>query len=561
MKQNYIWTILNERQPENINDLVSILIEARNSTEIPFEKNVEHPSEAIKKYPEFLAAAQKAVEEILNSIKNNLPIIIHGDYDVDGQTATAILWRTIFYDLKYKNVFPYIPNRFDEGYGLSDESLKGMEKILKDKGFEIKNENGSALVITVDCGITAVKEVELAKEMGFKIIISDHHHEATELPQPDHLVWTTKATGAGIAWFLSSLLLESINENDKNKYLDLAALGTICDLQPLLDLNRSISKSGLERINKNPVIGINALKQTSEIKTNLDTYHLGWILGPKLNATGRLESAMDALRILCTEDMNQALSVAKNLDTLNKTRQDKTVSDYVHAYKQVEGTASENKFLIAKSTSYHEGIIGLVAGRLVQSFYKPSIAISIDEKTGLAKGSARSIEGVSIIEALNKFSDLFEKVGGHEMAAGFTIKESNIEKLTESLNSLNEWDAEVFLPKLKIDLEIKPEFINLETYEEIKSLSPFGPGNREPLFITKNFEVFNISKFGKENQHLKIFLVDTNGKKHNALIFNAPSYKEIVAGNKIDVVYKLSLNEWNGNKNIELMLQDWKKIG
>ena len=340
MKQNYIWTILNERQPENINDLVSILIEARNSTEIPFEKNVEHPSEAIKKYPEFLAAAQKAVEEILNSIKNNLPIIIHGDYDVDGQTATAILWRTIFYDLKYKNVFPYIPNRFDEGYGLSEESLKGMEKLLKDKGFEIKNENGSALIITVDCGITAVKEVELAKEMGFKIIISDHHHEATELPQPDHLVWTTKATGSGIAWFLSSLLLESINENDKNKYLDLAALGTICDLQPLLDLNRSISKSGLERINKNPVIGINALKQTSEIKTNLDTYHLGWILGPKLNATGRLESAMDALRILCTEDMNQALSVAKNLDTLNKTRQDKTVSDYVHAYKQVEGAAS-----------------------------------------------------------------------------------------------------------------------------------------------------------------------------------------------------------------------------
>src|SRR3989344_1892261 len=369
MKNNYTWQVLIDKNPKNIQELIELLVDSRSGENGLFEKDVLHPGRVVERYSAFLADAKNAANEILNSIKKNIPIIIHGDYDVDGQTATAILWRTIFYDLNYKNVFPYIPNRFDEGY-------------------EVKG----SLVVTVDCGITAVKEARLAKEMGFKIIISDHHHEAAELPKPDYLVWTTKATGAGIAWILSYLLLESNEKNiphDINKYLDLAALGTICDLQPLLELNRSISKYGLERINKNPILGIKALKNISEIKTDIDTYHLGWILGPKLNATGRLESAMDALRILCTEDEAQALIVGKGLDTINKTRQDKTVADYNHAYKQVESFANDKKFLIAQSETYHEGVIGLVAGRLVQTFYKPAIAISIDNETGLAKGSAR----------------------------------------------------------------------------------------------------------------------------------------------------------------------------
>jgi single-stranded-DNA-specific exonuclease len=557
MKKDFVWEILNTTSPKDTDELIEILIKSRSVGDTGFEKDIEHPGKFVEKYKEFFASAQNAAEEIFKTIKNDSPIIIHGDYDADGQTATAILWRTIYYDLNYQNVFPYIPNRFDEGYGLSEESLKGMRNLLEQKGLQIKDGIKQALIITVDCGITAVKEVELAKEMGFKIIISDHHHEAEKLPEPDFLVWTTKATGAGIAWVLSYLLRKNVANFNENKYLDLAALGTVCDLQPLLELNRAISKFGIEELNKNPSLGIKTLKESSEIKGNIDTYHLGWILGPKLNATGRLESAMDAIRLLCTEDWRQAEAISNTLNDLNKSRQDKTLADFLHAYKQVEPFAENKKFLIAKG-DYHEGVIGLVAGRLMQSFYKPVIAISTNKETGLAKGSARSIEGVSIIEALNKFSDLFEKVGGHDMAAGFTIKEENIEKLNESLNSL-EYDKDVFNPKLKIDTEINSKLINLETFEKLKSLAPFGPGNKEPMFLTKNFKVFNSTKFGKENQHLKLFLVDDNGQKHNGIMFNAPTEKAIPEGENITVVYRLSLNEWNGNKNIELNLQDFKK--
>ncbi len=553
MNFEYKWTLLSNIIPKDINTLIENLISLRTSESHKFSKEVEHPSIMAKSQKEFFENANLATEEILKSIKNELPIIIHGDYDVDGQTATSILWRTIYYDLDYKKVFPYIPNRFDEGYGLSEESLQSMKKLLDEKNIPIKD----ALIITVDCGITAIKETKMAKEMGFKIIISDHHHEADQLPEPDYLVWTTKATGAGIAWILSYLLLDKTKKENPDKYLDLAALGTICDLQPLVELNRSISKFGLNKINENPSLGIKVLKEISEIKSDIDTYHLGWVLGPKLNATGRLESAMNALRLLCTEDYLQATEIAKELDTLNKIRQEKTITDFNHANLQISETISNKKFLIVKSENYHEGIIGLVAGKLVQRFYKPSIAIAIDKTTGLGKGSARSIEGLSIIEALNKFNHLFEKVGGHEMAAGFTIKESNIEKLNESLNSLNDWDEETFLPKLKIDLEISSNFINEETYKEIKLLSPFGPGNKEPIFLTKSLKVFNISRFGKENQHVKIFLTDKNNQKFNALIFNISHQKDIKPNDIIDVVYKLTLNEWNGNKNIELSIQDF----
>lgn len=556
MKKDFVWEILNTNIPHTTDELLELLIKSRSTGETKFEKDIEHPGKFVENYEAFFESAKKAVEEIFKTISNGSPIIIHGDYDADGQTATAILWRTIYYDLNYQNVFPYIPNRFDEGYGLSEESLKGMKTLLEQKSFKIRDENKQALIITVDCGITAVKEVELAKEMGFKIIISDHHHEAEKLPEPDFLVWTTKATGAGIAWVLSYLLRKDSSNFNENKYLDLAALGTVCDLQPLLELNRAISKFGIEELNKNPSLGIKTLKDSSEIKGNIDTYHLGWILGPKLNATGRLESAMDAIRLLCTEDWRQAEAISNTLNDLNKSRQDKTLADFMHAYKQVEPFAENKKFLIAKG-DYHEGVIGLVAGRLMQSFYKPTIAISIDEKTGLAKGSARSIEGVSIVEALNKFSDLFEKVGGHEMAAGFTIKVENIEKLNESLNSL-EYDKDVFNPKLKIDAEINSKLINLETFEKLKTLSPFGPGNKEPIFLSKNFRVFNSTKFGKENQHLKLFLVDENGQKYNGIMFNAPAERNILEGESINLAYKLSLNEWNGNKNIELNLQDFK---
>ena len=553
--QNYQWKLLNDMEINNAKDLIKIISENRQIKNISEFIDPPDPVEFLKTNKEMKSLVIKHVisakKLILQAIKDGREIIIHGDYDVDGQTATAILWKTIYEDLGYKNVKPFIPNRFDDGYGLSMKSLNQIGAALSKR---------AALIITVDCGIVSEKEVKEAKKRGFTVIITDHHETDKKIPKADEVVHTTKATGAGISWILSN----ELSPETSNKKLGLAALGTICDLQPLTGFNRSIVKHGLHQLNIEMPIGINALSQIAGIKGKIGEYEAGWQIGPRLNATGRMEDAMDSLRLLSTNSMEQAMKLSKKLNSLNTQRQEKTIKDTFNAIKQIEEGVTDillNNFIVTADKNYHEGIIGLIAGKLTQKYNKPSIAIAINEKEDIAKGSARSIAGISIVEVLRKFEELFIGLGGHEMAAGFSIKPSNIKKLKDKLSKLNDWNSKIFQKTLKIDAILNPNLINLNSLNEIYKLKPFGAGNHEPVFCSKNITIISSSKFGKENDHLKLFLKDQNNNEFTALSFGDGKSQDIIDDTKnVDIAYSLSENTWNGKTTIEIKLKDMKPL-
>ena len=553
--QDYVWGFLNKSEIKNKEDIIKVVLKNRQIDDVSKFLNPKTPSEFIKSDKEMIALIKEHVipakKLILEAIKKGQEIVIHGDYDVDGQTATAILWKTIYEDLGYKNVRPFIPNRFDDGYGLSMKSLSAMRVAPAGAG--------AALIITVDCGIVSNIEVEEAKKLGFTVIITDHHESHKKLPKADEIIHTTNATGAGISWILSN----ELSPETSTKKLGLAALGTICDLQPLTGFNRSIAKHGLEQLNSNMPIGINALSQTAFIKGKIGEYEAGWQIGPRLNATGRMEDAMDSLLLLSTNSMEQAMILSKKLNSLNLQRQDKTISDTITAVREIENENADGAikdFIVTSSKNYHEGIIGLVAGKLTQKYNKPAIAIAINESEDLAKGSARSIAGISIIDALRKFDELFEGLGGHEMAAGFSIKPSNIPLLKKRLYQLNEWPSEVFKKSLKIDAILNSDLITIGSLNEINNLKPFGVGNYEPIFCSKNIIIANFSRFGKENDHLKLFLKDEYNNEFTGLAFGKGNLAESLENGKtVDIAFTLSQNTWNEKTTIEIKIKDLKE--
>lgn len=560
------WKKKTDKTPENTDQLFEILLKNRGINNPETFLHPAHPADVLESDEtfrgEFLEHAQKAVAMIIAAMEKKSPIIIHGDYDVDGQSATAILWKTISHDFDYKNVFPYIPNRFDEGYGLSVESLAGITKLLEEKGFSITETK--PLLITVDCGIVSHDQVKQARESGYTVIVSDHHQPSETLPEADCVVWTDQATGAGIAWVLSYLLREKAGKLEppleKNRYLDLAALGTLCDLQPLVGMNRSIATWGLLELNERPSGGIQALTDVSGITGEIGTYEVGWQLGPRLNATGRLESAMDSLRLLCTESTGQARDIAKKLDDLNRTRQEKTQTDLTYALDQFKGIPDEKlpPLLIVASETYHEGIVGLVAGKLTQQFHRPSLAIAIDQTTGIARGSARSIEGISIVEILRTAKELFEGVGGHAMAAGFSFKVEHYETIRAKLTAeVAKTDISIFQKTLSVDCELDPKFLTKETYTNLQTLRPFGIKNPEPVFCTSGFSVFSANTFGADQKHLKLILEDASRMRYTAVAFSFGYLaQKLHAGSRVDLAYALTEHTWNGNSNLELKVKD-----
>lgn len=490
---------------------------------------------------------EKAKKLILSTIKKGEPIYIHGDYDVDGICATAILWEKIYYDLNYKNCFPYIPNRFNEGYGLSKESVDGICVNLQKK-------ISSPLIITVDCGIGSNKEVLYAKEKGFNVIICDHHQKGKTLPKARAVLWTENLCGAGISWVLSCKLdKENIDENA----LDLVAIATISDIQSLTNYNRSLVKYGLTKLNELKRQGLKTLAEMAGITGNkIGIYEVGWVIAPRLNASGRLENALDSLRLLCTKSSKLALIIAQNLNNINLERQKLTFSMFEESqsfYKE------NNKIVIAKSTSFHEGVIGLVAGKLVTKYYLPSIVIS--QKDTISKGSARSVNGVNIIELLRNFENLFESLGGHPMAAGFSIKNEQLEDLIDKLYTFSEKNIKEgdVVPEIKIDAEIALEKITYELLDFVLNLSPFGLGNPEPVFLTKGVEISQVKKIGKKEDHLRIILKDINGDLKNCVAFGFGNFP-IKTENKADIVYTLNENSWNGRRNLDLRIKDIKSL-
>lgn len=482
----------------------------------------------------------KAIERIKKAISTGEEILVYGDYDADGICGTAIMWEAL--DRLHAKAIPYIPNRFEDGYGLNVHSIKK----LKDKHPNLK------LLITVDNGIVAFDGVDKANDLGIDVIITDHHASKEKMPKAHSIVHTTQTSGSGVAYLFAQEFINKTISSDNS--VELATIGTVADQLPLLDFNRSLVKHGLLSLSKTQRIGLKKLFVVSGLLGKpIGTYEVNFMIAPRINASGRMAEGMDALRLLCTRNMGRAQSLAEQLNSINLDRQN-TVEEALKLAEQ-DFSQKESSVIVLSSQSYHEGIIGLIASRIVEKYYRPTIVLSV--KGEIAKASARSIAGFNIIDAIRFHEDLILEGGGHEMAAGFSINITNIELFT---NKINEYakpllSNEVLDRKVKIDCLLDFHLINQKAYNILRSLEPHGTGNPAPLFASKNVKVVSQKLVGKESNHLKLVLESEN-KKINAMIFNQ---SETIESEFIDVAYRMSENTWNGNTSIEMMIKDFRE--
>lgn len=510
-------------------------------------------------------AFNPAITAVSEAVSSNRTIFIHGDYDVDGICATAIIWKTIYQNLGYKNCLPFIPNRFDHGYGLSKESI---DEIVRGSAFNFERHAlNSPLLITVDCGITSFDEVEYAKEKGFEVLILDHHQKPEKLPGCK-ILWTDKLCAAGIAWFFAQNIRSTKDMLGKPmvKDLELAALATIADIQPLTGANRSLVKYGLEELNRTENIGLKELIKSSGIEgRKIGTFEVGWVLAPRLNASGRLEDALSSLRLLCTSSSSQAVEIAKNLNRVNSQRQEMTRS-MVDAAKLAVGENSQLVNVVVNE-EFHEGIIGLIAGKLVSYYSTPAVVIKKGEE--FSKASARSVSGFNIVEFLRSLGDHFENVGGHAGAAGFTIR---TEKIEAFLVSVSQRTADLVLPPpvLEVDAKLTFEDLSLKTLEIVRTLEPFGLGNPEPVFLLEKAAIVSARTVGSQNQHLKlkVSLSDPQSTNNNQLSTSTIDcigfdmggrLADLVSGDRVNLVFTLSEDTFSGYSKLALRLKDLEK--
>lgn len=486
-----------------------------------------------------LSQVEKGVKRVIEAIENRQKIIVYSDYDADGLCATAIAWETL-HDLG-ADVLPYVPHRLTEGYGLSKKAISKLAG------------EGANLIITVDHGVTAVEQVKHAKNLGIDVVITDHHVLPQKLPEPYALVHSLDLCGAGVSWRFCWEIIQKLNPQYKERLiekLELAALATIADLVPLVGANRAIVKIGLAKLAQTKRPGVIALVKSAKINGSIGTYEIGHMLAPRINAMGRIEHGIDSLRLLCAKNQNQADQLAKLLSKTNSRRQDLTVSAVTHAHDLVD---KQMLIGVVSHQSWHEGVIGLVASRLVETYHKPMVVIAEGEI--YSKGSARSIAGFNIVEAIRSSSDLLVDGGGHPMAAGFTIETRHIRVFTQKINEYakNLITDEILAPILEIECELKKEDINPRSLKTIKQFEPYGVGNREPLFLTKNMLVEDVRSVGAANDHLKL---QVDGL--SAIGFNMGQIlaQNLRPGYKVDLVYTLAEDRYNGNDQIQLKIKD-----
>ena len=503
---------------------------------------------------------EKAVERIHKAISRGEKICIYGDYDIDGTTATALLLHT-FRQMNVPADY-YIPNRFGEGYGLSEDTIKKIHK---------KNE--ANLLITVDCGITSVKEVALANELGMDVIVTDHHQPEAEQP-PAHALISPKVSadeypytelaGVGLAFKLAQGLID--DRAFLESLLDLVALGTVGDMAPLTGENRILSRLGLVELDKRERPGIHALCEASghKIDTPLDGYTLSFKLGPRINAAGRMDTARKVVDLLTTDSEDVATRIAFELNQSNQKRQELERQIQDQALEIIEKETDDDTVgIVVASDKWDEkaqGVVGIVAARLMQTFYKPAVVLAIngDEATG----SGRCIEGMNLANSFIACTELLMKHGGHEAAAGLTLKTKNIPKFREAFNAYacEELTAEELQPKLDLEFETHLSLLTLDTLKELEQFEPFGKENPAPLFGTRRVKVDGLpSQMGKEKNHLRMFVSDGIVKRRaidwgagdKLITFRRPNMS-------LKIAFSPQINEWQGNRSVQLILNDWE---
>ncbi len=508
-----------------------------------------------------------AVTRLRQAIKNNETIAVYGDFDADGVTSTALLTQSL--DALGAHVKPYIPSRVDEGYGLNTEALQTL------------HDQGVSLVVTVDCGIRAVEEVNFANRIGLDMIITDHHSIGEQLPSalavidpkidarlrleegringyPEDML-----AGVGVAYKLADALFRAESQQARRKpnfklddLLDLVAIGTVADLAPLDRLeNRELVRRGLEILNRAQRPGIYELAQVAHVEPGkMNTTSIGYMLGPRINAAGRLDSAMIAYDLL-TSDMPDAGRLAQELQELNTRRQVLTMQAVEIARERVMSeTDGDPSLIFAANAEFLPGIVGLVAGRLCEEFYVPAIVIEMSEDE--SRGSCRSIPEFNITHALDQCADLLVRHGGHAQAAGFTVPNENLPVLRERMTELasTALAGQDLRPTLDIDVEVPFDYLTMNLAQELEQLEPIGAKNSAPMFMTRRLYVAESRRVGQEGRHLKLKLahgphqIDAIGFKLGDWADRIPAY--------VDVAYHLEINEWNGHIKLQLNVQD-----
>ncbi len=504
--------------------------------------------------PYLLEDMDKIVDRIVEAIEKKEKVVIYGDYDVDGITSITLIYS--FFKNLNMDVCYYLPDRLKEGYGLNKEALE-----------KLKNE-GCDLVITVDCGISAVEEVEYAKSIGLDICITDHHECAEVLPKaiaivnpkrPNSKYPFSLLAGVGVTFKVITALVKRLNMRDYDylKYLDIVAVGTIADIVPLVGENRVITANGLKLLNQTKNYGLKALIKVAGI-TNIDSDSVSFGLAPRINASGRMADASVAVKMLLSESGMEAFNFAKVLDDQNTLRQEVERKIFKEAEEIIQKEElDKKKTMVIAGKNWHQGVIGIVASKLTEKYMKPVILLTYDDE--IAKGSGRIPQGISLYEALTKCSELLVTFGGHELAAGLTLKTENIQEFKEKFEQVvSIMKPDDFVKVIDLDLEVVKQDLTFENIKEINKLAPFGQKNKKPTFVYKNLKVESVCTL-KDGKHLKLKLKDENFVV-DAIYFGAgPRRDEIKLGDKIDVAFNLSLNEFMGNISIQLLLVDFKK--
>ena len=537
-----------------LNRLLSTLLTNRGITEEAEITKFLNPKRSDFYDPFGMPDMEKAAERILKAIKDKEQIIIYGDYDVDGITSVTVLKS--FLEERGIQVNVYIPNRLNEGYGLNKTA---MEEIAK---------QGNKLMITVDCGITAVDEVEYAKTFGIETIITDHHEPAEELPKAiavvdakrkDNKYECRNLAGVGVVFKLIQALSIKLGLDPKEylKYLDIVCVGTISDIVPLTDENRVIVKLGLKLVEQTKNLGLKEILQSCGYsKINSTTISFG--VAPRINACGRMGHQEEALNLLLSKEENEVKELTQKINEYNKTRQEIEKNIYNEAVEQIEkeGLDTQNTIVVS-GKGWHHGVIGIVSSKITELYFKPSILLC--EEDGECKGSGRSIPGFDLHEALMECNDTIDKFGGHAMAVGINIKKEKVEEFKEEFEKIaKEKEVDKIIPILNLDAEIKLDDVNKEMLDSLKELEPFGEDNKMPIFAFRNLKIDSIRSLS-DGKHLRLSVKD-NKNIINAIGFNMGTLVDTYRiGDRVDIAGNLEINSFNGVDSIQINIKDIMK--
>ena len=537
----------------NVNRLLATILVNRKISENELEVFL-NPTRNNFHNPFLMPDMEIAVERIIKAINNKEKIIIYGDYDVDGITSITVLKS--FLEDRGIQVDQYIPNRLEEGYGLNKPAI------------DVISKNNYNLMITVDCGISGIDEIEYANSLGLETIVTDHHEVGDKLPnaiavvdakRKDNQYPCRDLAGVGVVFKLIQAIGIKLNLEEKEylKYLDIVCVGTISDIVPLVDENRVIAKLGLLLVKQTKNMGLKSLLMSSGYK-NIDSNTISFGVAPRINACGRMGHADEALKLFLSKDIYEVNELTKKLNNYNTLRQEKERAIYEDAINQIESNRlNEKNAIIIAGENWHHGVIGIVSSKITDLYFKPSILLCYEDD--LAKGSGRSIPGFDLHEALMKCQNTIDRFGGHSMAIGITIKRDKFEDFKKEFEEVaKEAKIDEIIPIINIDAKINLSEINKEMVASLKQLEPFGEGNKTPIFAFKNLKIDSIRALS-EGKHIKMTLKDGN-TIINAIGFNlgylADEYK---IGDKIDVVGTLEINSFNGVDNLQINVKDVMK--